>query len=38
MLAALQEGVKGWPNAYFTDLGLFSLARALASVRQSARR
>jgi RNA-directed DNA polymerase len=27
-----------WPNAHFTDLGLFSLDRALASVRQSARR
>jgi len=27
-----------WPNAYFTDLGLFSLTAAHASVRQSARR
>jgi RNA-directed DNA polymerase len=27
-----------WPNAYFTDLGLFSLTAALTSVCQSARR
>jgi RNA-directed DNA polymerase len=27
-----------WPNAYFAELGLFSLSTALAEVRQSARR
>ena len=41
MLTALQEGVKGgkWfrPNAFFAEQGLYSLAMAYASVRQSPR-
>ena len=43
MLTALQNGVKGgvmvvWPNAYFAEQGLYSLATAHALARQSARR
>jgi hypothetical protein len=46
MLAALESGVKGgcwfslidhqrWPNAFFADLGLFSLDRAQRAACQS---
>jgi RNA-directed DNA polymerase len=41
MLAALQTGVKGgkwhkqWPNAFFADLGLFTMYEAHQLARQS---
>ena len=39
MLKALEEGVKGgrqrWPNAYFAQQGLFSMAAACEALRQS---
>jgi len=42
MLTALEDGVKGgvwrWPNAFFAEQGLFSLAAAHALAGQSARR
>ena len=37
MLTALENGVKGG-NAYFAELGLFSLERAHVSVSQSVQR
>jgi len=47
MLTAPEQGVKGgrwfsvihcWPNAYFAEHGLFSLAAAHATLRQPSRR
>ena len=40
MLAALQTGVKGgkwhkWPNAFFANLGLFTMSEAHRLARQS---
>ena len=35
MLAALQRGVKGGKNAYFADLGLFTMSEVHKLARQS---